>query len=213
MKQIALVAFDQFTDIDLFLMWDILGRNRHDWQVRILGQQRELRSAHGLPVRTHGPLSEANRADVVLFSSGKEGVPAALADRDFMAAFELDPGRQLIGSMCAGALILAQLGLLPDRRAATHPEARPALRAAGVEVDHRPFMSIGNVATAGGCLAALYLVGWMVERLFGPDKSQDTLRPLLPAGQAALYQQLIASSIEQGMECGANWPMDDALAF
>ncbi|MBN3820754.1 thiamine biosynthesis protein ThiJ, partial [Paraburkholderia sp. Se-20369] len=35
MKRIALVAFDQFTDLDLFLMWDILGRNRRDWEVRI----------------------------------------------------------------------------------------------------------------------------------------------------------------------------------
>ncbi|MGT2492164.1 hypothetical protein ACU4GD_20645 [Cupriavidus basilensis] len=29
-----LVTFDQFTDIDLFLMWDILGRNTKDWNVR-----------------------------------------------------------------------------------------------------------------------------------------------------------------------------------
>jgi len=198
MKTIALVAFDHFTDIDLFLMWDILGRNRHDWQVRIVGRQRELRSAHGLRVATHGALDEANRADVVLFASGKEGVPAALADPDFMAAFQLDPDRQLIGSMCAGSLILAALGLLPGRRAATHPDARGALSAAGVAPDERPLMSIGNVATAGGCLAALYLVGWMVERLFGAEKSLETLRPVLPSGQYDLYEQLIASSIRQG---------------
>ncbi|GJI97694.1 thiamine synthesis protein ThiJ [Duganella caerulea] len=200
MKTIALVAFDQFTDIDLFLMWDILGRNRHDWQVRILGQQRELRSAHGLRVATHGPLDEANRADVVLFASGREGVPAALADPGFMAVFQLDPGRQLIGSMCAGSLILSALGLLPGRRASTHPDARGALSAAGVEPDERPLMRVGNVATAGGCLAALYLVGWMVERLFDAEKSMETLRPVLPAGQYDLYEQLIASSIRQGLE-------------
>ncbi|WP_415873168.1 hypothetical protein [Burkholderia ubonensis] len=57
MKHIALVAFDQFTDIDLFLMWDILGRNRDDWQVRIVGNHDVLRSAHGLPVNPHGTLA------------------------------------------------------------------------------------------------------------------------------------------------------------
>lgn len=200
MKTIALVAFDHFTDIDLFLMWDILGRNRHDWQVRILGKQRELRSAHGLLLATHGALAEANQADVVLFASGKEGVPAALADPDFMAAFRLDPGRQLIGSICGGAFILAALGLLPGRRAATHPDARAGLRAAGVEPDERPLMSVGNVATAGGCLAALYLVGWMVEQLFGAEKSLQTLRPVLPAGQYDWYEKLIVSSIRQGRD-------------
>ncbi|SDG09678.1 DJ-1/PfpI family protein [Paraburkholderia phenazinium] len=195
MKKIALVAFDQFTDIDLFLMWDILGRNQHDWQVRILGKQRELRSAHGLAISTHGSLAEANQADVVLFASGKEGVPAAISDNAFMGAFQLDPSRQLLGSICAGAFILERLGLLPERRATTHPDARTALRAAGVEPDDRPFMSVGNVATAGGCLAALYLVGWIVERLFGAEKRRETLQPVLPAGQYDVYEQLIASSI------------------
>lgn len=204
MKTIALVAFDHFTDIDLFLMWDILGRNRRDWQVSIVGKQRQLRSAHGLLVDTHGTLAEANQADVVLFASGREGVPAALADPDFVAAFQLDPGRQLIGSICGGAFILAQLGLLPGRRATTHPDARAALRAAGIEPDERPFMSVGNVATAGGCLAALYLVGWVVGRLCGADKSLETLRPLLPAGQYAQYQNLIAASIRQGLDAPAN---------
>ncbi|MGB8417019.1 DJ-1/PfpI family protein [Paraburkholderia sp.] len=203
MKKIALVAFDQFTDIDLFLMWDIFGRNHHDWQVRILGRQRELRSAHGLLISTHGSLAQANQADVVLFSSGKEGVPAAVSDNAFMGAFQLDPSRQLIGSICAGAFILERLGLLPERRAATHPDARPALRAVGVEPDERPFMSIGNVATAGGCLAALYLVGWIVERQFGAEKSRETLRPVLPAGQYDAYEQLIASSIRQGIDRGS----------
>ncbi|MGU7774261.1 DJ-1/PfpI family protein [Burkholderia sp. MR1-5-21] len=199
MKTIALVAFDRFTDIDLFLMWDILGRNRHDWNVRILGKERELVSAHGLRIDTHGPLAEANCADVVLFSSGKEGVPAAIADDAFIGAFRLDRSRQLIGSICGGAFILDALGLLPERRAATHPEARTALHAAGVEPDDGPFVSHGNIATAGGCLASMYLVGWCVERLFGAEKRQQTLRPVLPAGQFDIYEPLIAASLAQGV--------------
>lgn len=198
MKQIALIAFEQFTDIDLFLMWDILGRNQKDWQVRILGKQPELRSAHGLVIPTHGRLEEANRADVVLFASGKEGVPAAMSDTAFMGAFQLDPSRQLIGSICAGAFILARLGLLPHPLATTHPEAWAALHAEGVEPDDRPFVSDGNVATAGGCLAALYLVGWVAERLFGAEKCLETLRPVLPSGQYSVYEKLIVCSLEQG---------------
>jgi len=198
MKQIALIAFDQFTDIDLFLMWDILGRNQKDWQVRILGKQLELRSAHGLRIPTHGRLEEASQADVVLFSSGKDGVPAAMSDPAFMGAFQLDPSRQLVGSICAGAFILARLGLLPHALATTHPEARAALRAEGVEPDERPFVCEGNVATAGGCLAALYLVGWVAERLLGKEKCLETLRPVLPSGQYDIYEKVIVSSLEQG---------------
>ncbi len=36
--KISLVIFDQFTDLDLFLMWDLFNRVRlPEWQVRILG--------------------------------------------------------------------------------------------------------------------------------------------------------------------------------
>ncbi|MVF23702.1 hypothetical protein EVC37_19105 [Methylocaldum sp. BRCS4] len=101
MKKIVIVIFDGFTDIDLFLMWDILGRNRTDWQVKILGTKEEHRSAHGLSIKTHGYITEANDADVVLFSSGRTGVKAAIKDETFMKAFSLNPERQIIGSICA----------------------------------------------------------------------------------------------------------------
>lgn len=104
MKNIALVSFDQFTDIDLFLMWDILGRNKQDWNVRILATSPTVTSAHGLSIPVHGHVSQANHADAVLFASGKQGIPAALANPEFLTSFQLDSSRQYIGSICAGAL-------------------------------------------------------------------------------------------------------------
>ncbi|MBC3365990.1 DJ-1/PfpI family protein [Pseudomonas sp. SWRI154] len=198
MKTIALVAFDQFTDIDLFLMWDILGRNTEDWHVRILGSSPVVTSAHGLPVSVHGPLCEANSADAVVFVSGKEGIPAALAAADFLPSFQLDARRQRIGSICAGAFILERLGLLTDRRATTHPDARSGLLALGIEPVDQPLVCQGNIATAGGCLAALYLVGWLVESWFDVDKRRATLLPVLPAGQQAFFERLIDLSLSQG---------------
>ncbi|MGO3892146.1 MAG: DJ-1/PfpI family protein [Paenalcaligenes sp.] len=195
MKNIALVTFDQFTDIDLFLMWDILGRNKQDWNVRILATSPTVTSAHGLPIPVHGHVSQANHADAVLFASGKQGIPAALVNPEFMSSLQLDSSRQYIGSICAGAFILHRLGLLPHLQATTHPEAQMALQATGVEVLEQPLVCQDRVATAGGCLAAVYLVGWLVESMFGAVKRQETLWPVLPAGQQALYEQLITQSI------------------
>lgn len=62
----------------------------------------------------------------------------------------------------------------------------------------RPLVFQGNVATAGGCLSALYLVGWLVESWFDVDKRRATLLPVLPTGQQALYDALIGLSIRQG---------------
>jgi transcriptional regulator GlxA family with amidase domain len=199
MKKIVIVIFDSFTDIDLFLMWDILGRNTTDWQVKILGTKGEHLSAHGLSIKTHGYITEANDADVVLFSSGKIGVKAAMADEKFMKAFSLNPEKQVIGSICAGSFILAKLGLLNSMPATTHPDAKKELQALGIEVLDKALVCNGNVATAGGCLSAVYLVGWIVEILFGKGKRKDTLREVIPAGQRETYEQLIESSIREGM--------------
>lgn len=197
MKHIAIIIFDQFTDIDLFLMWDILGRNRTEWRVSLLGTQPEHRSAHGLLVPTHGRLHEAGDADAVLVCSGKLGVKAFLADESNLRALSLDPSCQFIGSICAGAFILARLGLLAGVPASTHPDAQHELAACGVEVVDRALVSRGRVATAGGCLSALYLTGWLIEKMFGPHQREKALRELLPAGQRDVYERLIQSSIRE----------------
>ena len=67
----------------------------------------------------------------------------------------------------------------------------------------QPLVYQGNVATAGGCLAALYLVGWLVESWFDVDKRRATLLPVLPAGQQELYDALIGLSIRQGEVCAS----------
>ncbi|EPL9569266.1 DJ-1/PfpI family protein [Providencia rettgeri] len=197
MKEIAIIAFDNFTDIDLFFMWDILGRNQQDWRVRILAITPTIHSAHGLEIPVHGSISDANQADAVLFSSGKKGVPEILANPNFLSALQLDSSRQYIGSICAGAFILDALGLLPERKATTHPDARNALQLRRVEPIDQPLVCHGKVATAGGCLSSLYLVGWLIESLFDQQKRKETLSHVLPTGQQALFENLIESSLIQ----------------
>lgn len=51
--KISLVAFDDFTDIDLFLMWDLLNRVRQpDGNVSIVGEKAFHLSSNGLRVST-----------------------------------------------------------------------------------------------------------------------------------------------------------------
>lgn len=183
----SIITFDYFTDIDVFFLWDLLNRVRHPgWKVSILGAQREHFSSTGLRVATHGRLEEANDSDIVLFASGK-GTRRVLEDERFLGAFQLDPGRQLIGSMCSGALILAKLGLLEGVRATTYPTSVKLLREMGVEVVEEPLVREGNVATAAGCLAAQYLVGWVIEEKFGAAERRRALKMIQPVGEGLSF--------------------------
>ena len=203
---ISIVVFDDFTDIDVFLMWDLLNRVQHPhWKVQLIGEGPQHRSRTGIPIPMHGSLELAAKSDAVLFASGP-GTRKKLRDTQFLSALKLDPERQLIGSMCAGSLILAALGLLTRKRATTHPSVRELLQAFDVHVVDRPFVREGNVATAAGCLAAPHLVAWVVEQLASEDERDRVLESVQPVGSSNAYVlPPLASQREMHLLRRADW--------
>ena len=183
----SIVIFDRFTDIDLFLMWDLLNRvPTENWEVKILGENPAHVSATGIEIKTHGRIEEANESDAVLFVSGF-GTRDRIVDENWLGRFKLDPQKQIIGSICSGSLIMAKLGLLEGKTATTYPTTKTALEDLGVEVVEKPFVAHGNIATAGGCLAQQYLIGWVIENLAGKELSELVLRSIQPVGEGLFF--------------------------
>jgi putative intracellular protease/amidase len=190
MSKIAIVIFDKFTDLDLWLMWDLLNRVRAaDWEVKILGEKETHFSATNIEVKTHGQIEEANDADAVLFVSG-QGTRERIADENWLSKFNLNSEKQLIGSICSGSLILARLGLLNGKTATTYPTSRKVLENLGIEVVEKPFVVHKNIATAGGCLAQQYLVGWVIENLADAEWKRLILKSIQPVGEGLFFDDL-----------------------
>jgi transcriptional regulator GlxA family with amidase domain len=188
----VIVAFDRFTDIDVFLPWDLLNRVRFrdkEFSVRIVGSSAKHKSVCGLELPMHGGIEECNDADMVYFSSGP-GTRDLIKDEQFLRQVRLDPTRQVVCSMCSGALILAALGVLDGLSATTYPTAIEELRGFGVEVETtKHLVTHGNIGTAAGCLAAVELIAWAIERLYDAKVSQDVIASVLPVGrgQVCIY--------------------------
>ena len=188
----VIVAFDRFTDVDVFLPWDLLNRVRFrdkDFSVRIVGPSTTHRSVCGLELPMHADLEECNVADLVYFSSGP-GTREFIKNGDLLKRFRLDPNNQIICSMCSGALILAALGILEGISATTYPTAVEELRSFGVEVETaKHLVTHGNIGTAAGCLAAVDLMGWAIEKMYDQKVRQDVIASVLPVGQgqACIY--------------------------
>jgi transcriptional regulator GlxA family with amidase domain len=186
MKKAVIVAFDHFTDIDIFLAWDLLNRVKlrdKEFQVKIVGTQASHKSSCGLDLATHGLIEECNDADLVFFGSGA-GARAVIKDQAYLNRFKLNPEKQIICSMCSGALIIAALGHLKGLTATTYPTAFEALRNFGVIViEDTHLVTHGNIGTAAGCLAAVDLVGWALEKMYDEKIKQDVIASVLPIGQ------------------------------
>jgi transcriptional regulator GlxA family with amidase domain len=85
--------------------------------------------------------------------------------------------------MCSGSLILAALGLLDGITATTYPTAIEELRSFGVEVENKHLVIHGNIATAAGCLAAIDLVGFVIEKLLGTEIKDEVIASVQPVGK------------------------------
>lgn len=188
----VIVAFDRFTDVDVFLPWDLLNRVRFrdkDFRVSIVGASPSHRSVCGIDLPMHDGLDACQEADLVYFSSGA-GTRDFINNEALLGQLQLNPNTQVICSMCSGALILAALGLLKGISATTYPSAVEQLRSMGVAVEVAKHLVIhGNIATAAGCLAAVDLMGWAIENLYDENVRRDVIASVLPVGkgQACIY--------------------------
>ena len=111
-------------------------------------------------------------------------MPAKMKPMQVFAGWLADRHAQgsTLCSVCAGAFLLGETGLLEGREATTHWAFADALAARfpeiKVDVD-RMVIDDGDIITAGGILAWTDLGLTLVERLLGPAVMLDTARFLL----------------------------------
>ncbi|GCL63830.1 DJ-1/PfpI family protein [Pseudaquabacterium pictum] len=184
---IAILTFQGFNELDSFVALGILNRiQRPGWRVTLCCPEASVTSMNGVTVQAQSRLDAVATADVVLVGSGMQ-TREVVADAALMAQLQLDPRRQLIAAQCSGTLILAKLGVLGAVPACTDLTTKPWVQEAGIAVLDQPFFAEGNVATAGGCLAAPYLAAWLIARSEGEAAARAALHYVAPVGEKQAF--------------------------
>jgi transcriptional regulator GlxA family with amidase domain len=220
MRTVLIVLFDRVQSLDVTGPLEVFAGANH-WQSRrdhSAGATRgpdgpayRIRTASlgGGPVRTTSglrlapdgslPGSDGGNGPDVLIVPGGEGTraadPALVA---WLRAHGLRAGRLV--SVCTGAFLLAEAGLLDRRRVTTHWAYCATLAARFPEVTVEPdpiFVRDGNVTTSAGVTAGIDLALALVEEDLGRDAALDIARHLVvflrrPANQAQFSTQLAA---------------------
>lgn len=184
---IAILTFEGFNELDSLIALGILNRvTADDWRVSLAAAAPWVTSMNGVVLQAQASFADASAADAVIVGSGVL-TRELVQDASLMAQIQLDPARQLVGAQCSGALMLAKLGLLKGVPACTDLTSKPWVQQAGVNVLNQPFFAQGNVATAGGCLSAQYLAGWVIARLAGAEAAQAALQYVAPVAEKDEY--------------------------
>jgi transcriptional regulator GlxA family with amidase domain len=192
---IAILTFQGFNELDSFIALGVLKRIKNpSWRVTICCPEPTVTSMNGVIVHAQSSLAEAKTADAIIVGSGTK-TRDVINDDTIMAQLRLDPARQLIAAQCSGTLVLAKLGLLNLVPACTDLTSKPWVVEAGVEVLNQPFYAKGNLATAGGCLAAPYLAAWIIAKTVGQDAARGALQYVAPVGEKDEYTERVMRNL------------------
>jgi transcriptional regulator GlxA family with amidase domain len=168
-----------------------------------------VRSSSGVEILARG--LKPSGAITTLIVAGGEGVRTA-AKCETTLAFVRGVARRgvRVASVCSGAYILAEAGLLDGRRATTHWQrtrhfvsAYPKVK---LEAD-RIFVRDGNVWTSAGISAGIDLALAMVADDFGDEIAQNTAKQLVLYHRRSGGQSQFSSLLELKASNGRFGPL------
>jgi transcriptional regulator GlxA family with amidase domain len=207
---VAVLLVDNFSIFELAVPCEVFGIDRsdiaapwYDFKVCAL-QPAPLRSSMGFSLDTVYGYEDLTTADTVVVPAGyrADGYPPEAVD----AVQEAHANGARVLSLCTGAFLLAEAGLLNGRRATTHwMHAEEMARLyPQVEVDPRVlYVDEGDVLTSAGTASGIDLCLHIVRCDYGAEVANAVARrmvvpPHREGGQAQYVDLPVAASSEPG---------------
>lgn len=207
-REIVIVAFPGVQPLDVSGPYEVFaGADKLStpqapgFHVRVVAPQAGLvRGESGLGLYADAGLGALRRGPLdTLIVAGGWGVREALSDRRLVRALQSGAARaRRVASVCTGAFLLAEAGLLEGRRVTTHWAACEELHARypQLNIDPEPiYVRDGDLYTSAGVTAGMDLALALVEEDLGREVALTVARWLVlflrrPANQAQFSAHL-----------------------
>jgi transcriptional regulator GlxA family with amidase domain len=220
-RRVVIVAFDDVQVLDVtgpaevFAMANRGGAGDR-YTIEIVARTAgPLACSSGLRLVADQSFDECRGRIDTLVVAGGNGTPAAALDADLIDWIRLAARRsRRVTSVCSGAFLLAQAGLLDGKRATTHWSVTELLAdlfpAVAVDPD-RIYVRDGSTYTSAGVTSGMDLALALVEDDHGSAAALELARQLVlfvhrPGGQSQFSVHLEAQAAERH-------PIRDAQAF
>jgi transcriptional regulator GlxA family with amidase domain len=201
-QRVGILVYDNVTMIDIAGPADVFSHANTFGAtyetVLVSANGAAVKASNGLTLTAELAASEAGRLDTVIIP-GAYGMITKPFGADLMAAVTtLIASSRRITSVCTGAFLLAQTGLLDHRKATTHWTRVEQFARTFPLVDVLPdalFVRDGDVITSAGVSSGIDLALALVEDDFGPDVARRVARQMVVFLQRpGLQSQLSAPS-------------------
>jgi YHS domain-containing protein/putative intracellular protease/amidase len=188
---VAFVVSDGAVVIDFSGPWEVFetvfvpGRRENPFQLyTVAATMNAIRASGGLKLVPNYTFESAPVPKVIVVPAQDGSTPAML---DWIR--NSSKNTDVTMSVCTGALVLAQTGLLSGRSATTHHGAYKIFSTEFPDIRVKRgarFTEDGNIATAGGLSSGIDLALHVVERYFGRDVATNTAYQMEYQGQGWL---------------------------
>jgi transcriptional regulator GlxA family with amidase domain len=184
MPAVAIAVFEGAEELDFVGPWEVLAAWRYlqpgEVSVCLVGDTLEpVTCAKGMRVLPERTWDDAGAIDVLVFPGGK-GTRAQLGDDRVRSRLRgLHETGTLLASVCTGALVFADAGLLDGLPATTYWSAFDELLPLGRDIEPRPddrFVDAGSIVTAAGVSAGIDMALHLVGRLASPERAREVRR-------------------------------------
>lgn len=219
-RRVAILVYDGVQSLDVTGPLEVFAgatgyqreRNpggRPAYRIEIIGRHGGMvTTGSGLRLQTDGPYRGARGIDTLVVAGGEaRAVAAALGDQPLLRWLGAT-GRRVrrLASVCSGAFLLGEAGLLDGRRATTHwmGAEQLAQRYPRVSVDPDAiYVRDGHVYTSAGVTAGIDLALALVEEDLGHATALAVARRLVvflkrPGGQSQFSSHLEAQTTPPG---------------
>lgn len=174
--RIGIYLFDGVEELDAVGVYEVLAKAKQlhptlDLVVRFWAVKEEITGTLGMKFMAHDVRRDFSDCDLVIIPGGP-GRAEVVKDASLLAALLAFGTEKPIASVCTGALVLKEAGLLAGRKVTTHQGARDELRDVAEVLEDR-VVEDGLVTTAAGVSASIDLGLHLLEKHFGPELARE----------------------------------------
>ena len=213
-KRIVFVAFPQVVLLDLVGPWEVFclanqlsGRTLPPYILELVSgdNSASITSGGGIRMDSHGSAGNCRGAIDTLIVPASDFALSPETSHFTMVLKRLANRSRRVVSICGGAFLLAEAGLLDGKKATTHWRGAEGLARRFPKIDVQAdsiFVKDGDVYTSAGVTAGIDLALALIEEDLGQAMALDCARNLVvfmrrPGGQSQFSTTLESQSVER----------------
>lgn len=174
--RVGILLFDGVEELDAMGVYEVLAKAKQlhpqlDLTVRTRARKETITAALGMKLLAHDVRADFGDLDLLIVPGGP-GRKEVVKDAGFLDGLLAFGTEKPIASVCTGAVILKEAGLLAGRRVTTHASARDELRDVATVVEDR-VVDDDLITTAGGVSASIDLGLHLLRKYFDAELADE----------------------------------------